>query len=188
MSDLHAWRQGSSTNPTVANRYYVAGMLSDCNGTYAVKPSVLYAMPFISGRAGIVDQIAINVSDAASGGRAQLGIYTVTCAQNFYPQSLMLSGSDADVSVTGLRTITIICSFRPNTMYWFALLSQSSIGISRVRWPYAIYGTDPTTAAFPRPFITQSCAYGLMPLQFPTTVACTQSYSGTPAVAVRYST
>ncbi len=190
MADIHAWRQGSSTVINTQSRYYVAGMLSAAGGTgYIVASHVLYAMPYFSGRAGVVDRIACYVSNAGgASGRAQLGIYTVNCAQNFFPQSLMLSGSECDFSTTGLKTIMTICSFVPDTMYWFALLTNCAPTVARVQAPFAIFGTDPSTAAKPRPFITMSYGYGLLPASFPTTVGCTISVSGTPSIGVRYMT
>jgi hypothetical protein len=189
MSDIHAYRQGSSTIAAVGSRYYAAGMIDNAadagTSPYKVASHVLYAMPYFSGHAHIVDRIAVYVQVGASGARGQLGIYTVNCAQNFFPQSLMLSGSECDFSATGLQQLMIQCCFRPDTLYWFALLSNGNPQLVRVAVPFPIFGWDPSTATIPRPFITMSYGYGLLPNPFPTTVGCTTSVSGTPCVAVR---
>lgn len=190
MADIHTWRQGS--HGVLGNRYFVAGMTNTVGGNdFVVLPNRLYAMPYIAGAmARQVDQLAcfVTATTSAAGGRAQLGIYTVNCAALFYPQSLMLSGSDCDVSATGLKTIAIICSFRPDTLYWFAILSNVAVTLERMKDPFAIFGVDASTAVYPRPFITLSCAYGLLPNPFPSDTATTTSSFGTPAVGVRYLT
>lgn len=187
MADLQHWRCGSSSD--LSSRWYWAGDLYNAAVvTAVVSANQIYAMPFISGQAGIADQIVCDVTGASGGGgTAILSIYTQASVHNLYPQRCMLAGSQIAVDATGQKGITILCSLVPGGLYWFAIHASQACTVRAVEineMP-ALLGYSSGFAHMNR-FLQVSYAYGMPPDPFPN--SATASCSRMPMVGVRYTT
>lgn len=79
----------------------------------------LIAIPFVVSLGAMLDQINLNVTAAAAGSSARVGIYRATSPRNLYPGALV-SGTDAgaiDTTTVGYKTSAVTATLKP-WLYW----------------------------------------------------------------------
>jgi len=162
-------------------------------GTIAIAAvDTLYAIPFLSGRAGTIDRIGFEVTTVgAANSKTRVGVYTSTARKNLYPKDLVVDSGEFDTSSvggTGVKSATISTPLLPNTLYWFVILSGTATptvrGITgQGVWP--ILGYPSTLGANPQTMLSVGQSYGTLPSSFP--ASATAVVSTIPEIAVRYS-
>jgi len=148
-----------------ANRYY-GPMIAGATATAAMTLNVIYASPFAVVKTITLDRIAINVTTAAAGATARLGIYADDGTT--YPGSLVLDAGTVDVSTTGMKTITISQELTPG-LYWLCVWSGGGPTIRGVAGggAYPILSLDSTLAAAVYNRYEATLTYGSYPSTFP---------------------
>lgn len=120
-TNIPAWNYFHQTTTTPVERYYLAGANSAKTlTTSTVTINTLYALPYISGTAGLVDRFAFNITTGgAAGSVSKMAIYDTTSIKNLYPNKLLISGTEAVTTSTGVKTSTVSFYMDRNTLYWF---------------------------------------------------------------------
>lgn len=174
------------TGGGLGERWYPANMANNyATTTVAIVDDTLYAVPYLEVRGGTLDRIGIYLSGAAAG-NFRLGIYRATSFTNLYPNNLVLDAGVVTFAA-GLRAATIAQALQPNTLYWLALLAEST----PANPPYALDlgGTLPmlgwTNTFTSQTWCSVAQAYGALPATFTAGAALLGT---TPLmIAVRYS-
>lgn len=98
-----------------ASRYYSYPFLTHTAGG-TVTQDRLYGIPFFVSETNTFSKIGINVSSAAVGGNARLGIYNMD--SDALPSSLVLDAGTVSMATTGDKEISISQALAPG---WYAL-------------------------------------------------------------------
>ena len=173
---------------------YIGGCMTQppasASGLTTVAPTFgnMRAVPFMSGRGGVIDRIAFNVTVAVASSVARVGIYTATSAENLYPDSLVIDGGEHATSSIGAKTATISQPLQPNTLYWFVHLggvgSPTILGLGAGSC-MSLLGRPSTLGANTSTNLTVAQTYGALPASFPSGAAVASSTI--PLIVVRYS-
>jgi hypothetical protein len=95
--------------------------------TLALTASRIYLIPFISLADIKISNVAVEVTTAASGGSAVIGIYSNKLSNgNDQPDALLASTSSLSVASTGAVSASLSYTFTKNTVYWIALISNKA--------------------------------------------------------------
>jgi hypothetical protein len=177
-------------------RYYLAGgpmqiataATSDLEGN-----GVLHAVPYVSGRGGTIDRLAIYQATQQAGQNMRLGIYKATSSTNLYPDALILDSGNIDMTGTGIKEWSGTQVLLADTLYWFVHFHGGTTNTPK--WYYAI-GADSTPspifgqgsgtdfyAASPRA-IKVAQTFGALPVTFPASATFTVNHY---MIGVRYS-
>jgi hypothetical protein len=184
--DLSFFRQVGATE----DRYYLAGLAASAAlGTATPAIGTLIAVPFHSGRGGVIDRLAFTVTGVGGAGSvARVGIYLPTSASDLTPAGLVLDGGEFDSNSTGLKAATVSQALSPDGLYWFAYLcgvAAPTIRAVPVGDAFPILGVNNAFGTTPILGWTVAQAYGALPATFP--AGATGHVTATPAIGVRYS-
>jgi hypothetical protein len=192
---LHSHSGGGSSTPDrsyfrkVGTTTYEAWYTSPNTGAALTATAVtlgrLYAIPFISSKAGTLDRIAFNVTTLLAG-YGRCGIYSDTGA--LYPGSLLLDGGEISTSTTGVKSTTINQALSAGSMYWFAFLASVAVTIRcfAVASLAPVLGFGNTLSTAPNLGLYAAQAYGALPANFPAVPTMIVA-APIPAIFVRYS-
>ena len=182
--DIHYFRQIGTT----FERWYVAGMINQSSWTTgALVANIMRAVPFISGRGGTLDRIAMNVSTGVAG-NARIGIYDSTSDTNLYPNALIVDSGVIDVTTAEVKSVIISTVLDPNKLYWFVVLSDVAPTLRGMNGGSisAVMGITSAIGVTMDMFLSVSQTYGALPATFPAGGGMNAG-GVTPAIAVRYS-
>ena len=145
-------------------------------------------MPFIAGRGGTIDRIAVNVTTLAASGVMRCGIYDSTSDTNLYPNALILDSGELSTASTGVKSATVSQALTAGKLYWFVTLTGTAAPTLRALAAtdlHSIFNLDNTLGTAPGRYLQVALAYGALPSTFTASASVT---TGTvPAVFVRYS-
>lgn len=130
----------------------------------AIMADTLYAIPFLIVRPSSWDRIAIDVTTAAAGKSARLGIYR--SGDNLYPDS-PLSDSEGEVSMatTGLKAVTIDIKLTKG-LYWLAVVSDGAPSLRRYGRGWTPLGVDSSSTRYSFAGWSVAHTYGSLPNPF----------------------
>lgn len=187
--DMFYFRQ-VGTSPV--ERWYFAGPLHHGTGTATVAPggNTLIAMPFLTTRAGTIDQIGARITTISGSGAFRLGVYTATSDTNLYPDALVLDSGELSGTSAAVVSASISEALSANTLYWFVCLFNNGTNqISAIpaggMWP--ILGLSNALNVVPGVGWQVTQAYGALPDPFPAGASVRLNSSNGPGIAVRFS-
>jgi hypothetical protein len=173
----------------VGTTTYEAWYTSPNTGTALTATAVtlgrLYAIPFISSKAGTLDRIAFNVTTLLAGfGRA--GIYSDT--GSIYPGARLLDGGEISTSTAGVKSATINQALSGGTLYWLTFLASVAVTVRcfAVGSLVPVLGFSNALGTAPNVGLYAAQAYGALPATFPATPTMIVA-APIPAIFVRYS-
>jgi hypothetical protein len=95
--------------------------------TVSLTSSRIYLIPFISLADIKISNVAVEVTTAANGGSAVIGIYSNKLSNgNDQPDALLASTSSFSVASTGAVSASLSYTLTKNTVYWIALISNKA--------------------------------------------------------------
>lgn len=184
--DATFFRQ-AGTSPL--ERWYPVGYTHAINwpSTSGISANTFYAYPYLSGRGGTLDRIAVHAS--GSGVSAHVGIYTATSDSNLYPDDLVYDSGA--VALSGTTTVTLSQALNAHKLYWFTLLFNGT-GINMyympgayiVALPVLAYSSGAVAMQYTSLGLTVAQTYGSLPATFPGSAAVTGTLY---VMTVRYS-
>lgn len=191
------WRQ-VGTSPL--ERWYPGGLVNVMSspGGQAFTLNTLFAVPFISTRAGNLDRIGFRLVSGQASAKGRVGIYEATSETNLYPNALVVDGGEKDISgAAGVQSSTISQALTAGKLYWFVYLTNNS-SATIMGWTgmvggfTAVFGCDNTLGLNGANGVGLSVAqtYGTLPSTFPSSGTVMDGADATkkfPLVAVRYS-
>lgn len=192
---LHSHSGGGSSAPDrsyfrkVGTYTYEAWYTSPNTGTALTTGAVtlgrLYAVPFISSKAGTLDRIAFNVTTLLAG-YGRCGIYSDT--GSLYPGALLLDGGQMDTSTTGVKSTTINQALSASSMYWLVFLASVAVTVRclSVGSMSPVLGFNNTLGTAPNVGLYAAQTYGALPSTFPASPTMITA-APIPAIFVRYS-
>ena len=184
--DIHYFRQIGTASPF--ERWYVAGMITQTYLTTGpIVANIMRAMPFISGRGGTLDRIAMNVSTGVAG-NARIGIYNSTSDTNLYPNALIVDSGVIDVTTAAVKSVIISTVLDPNKLYWFVVLSDVAPTLRGMNAGSVgtFMGITSAIGGTMDMYLNVGLTYGALPATFP--AGGGMSAGGvSPVIAVRYS-
>lgn len=184
--------KGTTLYGSGTSQYYGAGISANDTGPAAYTNNLLYFVPFISGQAGTIDKIGVNVTtNGTAAARVRLGVYTNLSTTNLYPVTRLLDSGEIDVSSNGWKEATISLSMLANTLYWFVYTANEAISLTSVALNsmLPILGMPVTADPVRRwqPVITLVNAFAALPTPVTSGAAQTQSSTFlTPLILVHY--
>lgn len=178
--------------------WYGPGVTQSTTSTIAMavaaSTSTMYAVPYIEGKGGTLDRMAINVNVAVASTTVRFGIYSSTSNDNLYPNALVVDAGEIDSTTVGTKTQTISASLTKGSLYWFVLIADNSTatltgptirGIAAASMPN-ILGTSSAFGTTPNTYLSiTGQTYGALPNTFP--AGATVATGVAPAAIVRYS-
>jgi len=130
----------------------------------AMAANTLYAMPFLVARPSTWDRIAIEVTTAAAGKSARLGIYK--SGDNLYPGSLVENTEgEFSVATTGLKEITIDARLTKG-WYWLAIVSDGMPSLRKYGRGWTPLGVDSAGTRYAFAGWSVAHSYGSLPDPF----------------------
>ena len=172
--------------------WYPAGHVqTNTMTTAAIAIDTLYGIPFVSGRGGTLDRIAMNCTTlGAAGSKLRFGIYTAYSDTNLYPDALVVdSGEFASDAAPAIKSASINITLTPGKLYWFVCLCGTAAPVVRGGQQTSmrcILGTNNTLGTANNSKISVAQAYGALPANFPNGAALA-STGALPFVYIRYS-
>jgi hypothetical protein len=175
---------------TYYDAWYIGGILTQpygggVLGSNSPSPNILYAVPYLTGHGGVVDDIRYEVT--ATGGVGRCGIYTSTSHYNPYPDQLLLDSGENVHSTTGIKSTTTSTRLPENSLVWFVYLQSLTSNVRAISagsgWFFL--GSDSSMSTSIRGRITISYSYGSLPATFPAGGSTTSTIA--PAIGVHYS-
>ena len=148
-----------------AGHYYHSGLGSATAANHA--KDILFVFPLHVARDITIDRIAIDVTVAAAGKSARLGIYNA--GTNLYPSNLVIDAGAVSVNAVGVIAATISQALVKGN-YWLAYLGEDATQLEcssyngQVTPPLGLLATD---FAINLARIYKSQAYGALPDPFP---------------------
>jgi len=148
----------------ISGRYYGQRTLyGGTAGTTALAANVLYALPVCFPTSFTADQIALNVTVAASAGKLlRLGLYAATAAG--LPGVLLADSGAlaADTAAPFAAAATISQAIVAGTLYWLAVASDGAPTVTSTTTAVAQLGAD-TAAAGLYGGVLRVFTYGALP-------------------------
>lgn len=183
------WFRNVGTTGVLGERWYSSGHIQTNAYTATVLvANRLYALPYISGRGGVIDRIGANVTIAVAAAKLRIGIYRMVSETDIGPGMLIVDSGEIDASVLGVKTVNISVPLETGVLYWFAALSGHAITM-RAGLPSSmmnIIANDNTFGTSPGQSIYAALTYAALPATF-TTPVVVQTTTPHPIVYVRYS-
>lgn len=172
------------------SRYYVAGHPIAAPTPASTTADRLYALPFLSAKAGTLDQIGFNLQFGVAGKKVRLGIYTNASDTAPAPADLLVDSGEITTDAAGFKSVGIAQAVAAHTLYWLVFVGDNALNVRHLTmntaWP--ILGNDDTLgfvgcgwyAAYP---------FAALPAAFPGggTIIASGVSQLAPAIAVRYS-
>lgn len=113
--------------------WYMAGGMNAVAPLTGGRPiDELQATPFLSGRGGKLDTIAIEVTTLAALGVGRIGVYSSVSNDNFYPDALLADSGEFSTATTGVKSATVNVELEPNRIYWLAVVFGVAAPVLRV--------------------------------------------------------
>ena len=108
--------------------WYLPGQAqSAALSTVSAAAGTISTHPFLSGKGGRVDRLAIEVTTAAgAGGVIRFGIYTTDGTQNLYPRTLVVDSGEFSTTTTGIKSATIDIVLEQNKVYHLVINAGTS--------------------------------------------------------------
>lgn len=173
--------------------FYALGPVSQPFGGMAtVTPAIntLYAIPFMTGRGGVVDRLAFEVTTGgAVGSVARMGLYTnVDDPDVLYPNRLIVDGGEQDTTTVAVKTSTVSVTMPQATVYWAVLHVGVAAPVVRGLLGLAtnnMLGYPSTIGGTPYTELTFATAYAALPATFPS--GALPASASIPLLTARYS-
>lgn len=124
----------------------------------------LYAQPLPIPRAVTIDELSLQVTTAAVGMKARLGIYEDD--GSVYPGALVLDGGEVDVGSTGVKKV-LISQALTKKLYWTVVISDGTPEMMRILRYWTPIGTKETELGKLYSHLTRVQTYGVLPNPFP---------------------
>jgi hypothetical protein len=168
--------------PIRDGRYYapLTMRITDSPTTTDTFNGLIVAVPFIASEAKTWNRIGINCVDGSAGIGVRIGIYS--SAANGLPDALLVDSGELDFSSSGNKEATISQALSANTLYWLALVAESSAVATFLNFSTGadeallFYGASDGSGASASE-VRGTQAYGALPATFP---AATITDSSTP--------
>ncbi len=176
------------------DRWYMAGMGGNGTALGTATPSLgtLYALPFVSQRAGVIDRIGLCVTAGAGGAKARVCGYTCANDTDLYPTAIVPTSdvAELDVSGTGVISNSLILPVMAGRLYWLAVnfgVAAPTVRALAAANTIPILGLDNAFGTGAGVGWTVASSYGAMPSTFPGSATILSSAGTLPAIGVRFS-
>lgn len=150
---------------------------------------VLYALPLIFSRTGVIDQIGVRVAVVGgAGSKFRIGLYEAKNVTNIYPGRLVVASGEFDGTVLGVKTFACSVKQTQGLLLWAAIVAGTvspQFPCTNTITPVFGMGISSSLNTVNDSMVSVAFPYAALPDPFPAGAA--RANVSKPLVSVHYS-